>query len=500
MAEMFINSACNFLMISGEPDNPAPYVGVSAQIDVMQDFMESDMLNVMTGAEDIEVNAPELWEAQEMSQDEDIADMLTQIEALESSESAEARGFGDEDIYNSEQIQELIAQIKARPHAEGKTPTDGSRPLVVDDLLLWGPLALFAVDMISSPTVRKAAGAAWRFVKKAPGRIKNWKSAASRLKTAAKGLPTTLKNAEARNALWRSLASGAADASSTAMLLTQQLGSSAAQLTANLQMTAQITNMADAMRMFTPNIASLYDGFIQLDDAVSLHTRLENNGSNTDVTIPPPSAPAEGYVSAEQVLADAANGKLPPGVTRTIRATTTTPTETTPTPPAATPTKRSVGVPNINKFTVLDALRYLCRELSIFEKEIKLFNSNMVMDKDNIPKFLTSKESTIFTKDVGLGEIMFRALNTQGKETSSAGVAGPTEILSIAEQFKQAFPVIDVIDPITKKKSTISVFELIMQAQSAKVIELGPGFLKWYPDLEVLENNVAVTTTPKIGD
>ena len=60
--------------------------------------------------------------------------------------------------------------------------------------------------------------------------------------------------------------------------------------------------------------------------------------------------------------------------------------------------------------------------------------------------------------------------------------------------------VIDVIDPITKKKSTISVFELIMKAQDAKVIELGPGFLKWYTEIDVLEHEQALITTPKTGN
>lgn len=285
------------------------------------------------------------------------------------------------------------------------------------------------------------------------------------------------------------------------MMFSQQVGDAVAQLTCMLQMVAQIKSGADIMRVFTPSLAQLYDEFVMLDDTVE-QMKLENNGNATNTTIPQPEATLiEGVpYTMEELLTKVAKGEpIPELQNRAVSRGDPTTTPTEPIKPTS-PGKRSVAVPNIKKFSATDALRYICRELSIIEKEFKVFNSRMAMDKDEILKFFMDKDQTIATRDIGLGEIMFRALNTTGKKETTAGVAGPKEVLSLAEQFKQAFPVIETVDPITKKRSTVSVFELIMQAQDAKVVELGPGFLKWYTELDILQDRQgAVVETPKTG-
>lgn len=98
-------------------------------------------------------------------------------------------------------------------------------------------------------------------------------------------------------------------------------------------------------------------------------------------------------------------------------------------------------------------------------------------------------------KDMGLTETLFWALNHLPTKSQNQGsVEGPIDLRSLAEIFHEAFPLIEKIDPITKKKSLISIFELIMQAQDAKVIELGPGFLKWYTELDILQDRLTVET------
>ena len=501
--QQHLNSVCDLILISGEIEFAAPFVGVSTQVDVMQNFMENDLLDSMTGEEDI-TKAPELWEAQELNQQDDITgfDFISQPYAdLEVQENGRGtRNINDDDIeiLTREELDALIVDLQSvqKNHA-------GSRePITLATIAAIAGLASVAVDILSRPGIRRFASNSWKFIKNIGPRLKNWRAGANRIATSAKSLPKTLKNASSRDAIFRQIASGAMDASSAGMLLMSQVGDTAAQVATQLQMAAQITNAVDMMRMFTPNVSSLYDSFVLLDDAVAAY-KLEEAGKENDKKLPDNAAILQKeidgeFMSVEQVMSKIQKGEpLPPSITEQMArgGTREAPKPETPKPTAPdTPSKKAVGVPKAGSFSITDCLRYLCRELAIIEKEFKVFNSRMAMDKDDIPKFLAGKEQTIFAKDIGMAEILFRALNTVGKKENAAGVAGPTEILTLAEQFKQAFPVIEVVDAITKKKSTVSVFELIMKAQDAKVVELGPGFLKWYPDLDVLQSNSQVTT------
>lgn len=101
MAEAFINSICKLIMIAGE-QTPAPYVGVSAQIDVMQDWMADDMLPAMTGEEDL-TQAPEVWEAQNLNYTDAINDYEGHIRFI--SDTPGDRGF---DIFDHHEVQQQL--------------------------------------------------------------------------------------------------------------------------------------------------------------------------------------------------------------------------------------------------------------------------------------------------------------------------------------------------------------------------------------------------------
>ena len=477
MAEAFVNSICKLIMISGEQD-AAPYVGVSAQIDVMQDFMENDMLDVMTGAEDM-TQAPELWEAQTIlhdSEDSDFNEMASSV-----ADGAEGRGI-DPEILGRDELETLIASLKTQKQdGDGKSRIE---PVTLSLLIGLGS-ALLSNPQVTG-AISKGLKGVWTFATKViPGLIRNRAAHWAALKAGAKNLKPTLQNAQTRNALFGSIADGLTASAASAQMMMAQVGDVAAQVAATMQMVGQMQTMSDAMRFFTPSVASLYDSFVLLDDTVAAQSKIESAGGKNEKALPKDDLQKPGdYKSVEDLMAEAANAS-----------------RDVPKPPATpnVPEKRSVAAAKIGQFTLTDAMRYICRELMILEKEFKVFNSRMAMDKDEIVKFFTNRDPTIATRDIGLGEIMFRALNTTGKQVTSSGVVGQKEVLSFAEQFKQAFPIVDVIDPITKKKSTVSVFELIMQAQNAKVIELGPGFLKWYTELDVLQDTQAVTETPKTG-
>ncbi len=508
--EKRFNKIFDLIMIAGEPDSAAPFVGISAQLDEFQDFL-GDEFSSMTGEEDM-TKAPELWEAQDISQedlDADMAEQLTDMvdQGQNPEENENARGLGkDPDIYNREELEKLIIRLKAQAQS-GDAETHSREPLTIAAVLL----AVEAVVTLGPPLV-KGLSKAWKWGSKAWRRGKRAKAITRRLKTGVKALPKTLRNADTRQRMVQNGVDMFNATSTTAMMLTSQMGDMMAQVTSLLQIYMTLYQMSDYLRAFSPNLATLYDQYIMLNDTVGM-MKLEEAGLEVETNYP--RLEEEEAERQKQINAALTTGKLSPEPepkpepdpeTRAARDTAPTGGTTggepaNPTEPSKLkhPGKPCVAIPKIQSYTINDALRHICRELSILEKEFKVFNSRMAMDKDEIPKFLSGKESTIITKDIGVGEILFRALNTAGKETNAAGVAGPTEVLSLAEQFKQAFPVVEVIDSITKKKSTVSVFELIMKAQDAKVVELGPGFLKWYTELDVMQQYNDVIETPKSG-
>jgi hypothetical protein len=477
-----LNSVCDLILISGEIEFAAPFVGVSTQVDVMQDFMESDMIPAMTGEEEI-TQAPELWEAQELNAADATADMDSQLEDLAEGD----RGL-DDDTFNREELSLMIAQLERDAIQLPSNEQSRIAPLVIAGVVGVGKILL---DW--GPELWKGAKTAYKWVGKKVLRGRARKAALERLRRGMTSLPKNFKTAEGRARMLQQ-ASDAFDAtSSAAVLMSQKMGDSMAQVTSMLNVAMQVKDAASFLQAFAPNLAVLQSEYIELNDSVKM-AKLEALGSKVETSFPVIEKKSEDAQQAftEAVTKDAAS-----------RATPNTGETDTPKPPttAEPPSKKCIAVPNLAQFTMNDSLRWAVRALTMIEKELKVLNLNLAMDKDKVPGFLADKKDTIFTQDIGIGETLFKALNTIGKKESATGVMGPTEILSLAEQFKQAFPVIEVIDAITKKKSTVSVFELIMKAQDAKVVELGPGFLKWYTELDVFQHTTgAVTETPKVGN
>ena len=147
---------------------------------------------------------------------------------------------------------------------------------------------------------------------------------------------------------------------------------------------------------------------------------------------------------------------------------------------------------NATAYTLNSALRYLTgKQLPKFEAIfLELLNKleARVEFKNEAPK------------NYNLAQILYNSLNYE-----KPGLLGhPATDWSLAKILAEGLPVIEHTNSITGKKTTISALELIMQAQESKVIELGPGFLKWYMDADVLQHNIyanarAGTTTEPVS-
>ena len=149
--------------------------------------------------------------------------------------------------------------------------------------------------------------------------------------------------------------------------------------------------------------------------------------------------------------------------------------------PSSYLTKRpTIDVPTgleSTKYTVNNALRMICKSLPKFLANLETLNEKLearVDYSDTAPKVYT------------LAQILHNSLNYD-----KPGLLGkPATDWSLAKILAEGLPVIEHTDSITGKKTVISALELIMQAQESKVLELGPGFLKWYMDADVLQHNI----------
>ena len=486
--QQHINSVCELIMISGEIEFAAPFVGVSTQVDAM-----SDMLDVMTGAEDL-TQAPELWEAQELNAADATADMDSQLEDLAEGD----RGL-DDDTFNREELSLMIAQLERDAIQLPSNEQSRIAPLVIAGVVGVGKILL---DW--GPEIWKGAKTAYKWVGKKVLRGRARKAALERLRRGMTSLPKNFKTAEGRARMLQQ-ASNAFDAtSSAAVLMSQKMGDSMAQVTSMLNVAMQVKDAASFLQAFAPNLAALQSEHIELNDSVKM-AKLEALGSKVETSFPVIEKKSEDAQQAftEAVTKDAASRATPStGETDTPKPTTPSTGETDtpkPTTPSEPPSKKCIAVPNLAQFTMNDSLRWAVRALTMIEKELKVLNLNLTMDKDKLPAFMADKKDVLISKDIGIGEVLFKAFNTVGKKVTETGVASPTEILSLAEQFKQAFPLVEITDRITKKKSTVSVFEIIMQAQNAKVVELGPGFLKWYTELDAIQDH-GLSASEVFGD
>ena len=226
----------------------------------------------------------------------------------------------------------------------------------------------------------------------------------------------------------------------------QTAGNLASQFAQTYQMVLQFQTLNEYARMLSPEVGGIID---------DLKTTEEVLKSTTAAATPP-----------------ADEGSRPRGASTGIGVSTTL---------------NKVAVPrmdfsanafnNANSYTVNSALRYLTgKQLPKFEAiflELLKKLEARVEFKDSAPK------------EYNIAQILYNSLNYE-----KPGLLGrPAEDWSLAKILAQGIPVIEHTNA-SGKKVAISVLELIMQAQDSKVVELGPGFLKWYTEADVVQHNI----------
>lgn len=465
MADMFINSVCRLVMISGEAGSEAPYAGISAQIDVMQEFMEGDMMLALGDIPD----APEILELKMESNKDDAA--TNALNTLEfklmpgttypifrggiSPDDSEGQTDQPTAMNVTQIVQELTRQFDTQ--SRGDPPEGEDLPQTAGSPKTWGfgtiaPILVAVATVIShfGEQICRGIGVIMPGLSRIAGAVAKHSPQVARIiaklsPAAAVGLTPLIL--------------GFSEKFKTIATVLGTVAQMVSEFMQTYMMVKQFQSLNDYARYLSPEVGAFLDTTNSVEDMISAQYE---QGTVRNISMP---------------------GAEPEGVGRG----TTTPTDPTKQPSSVT---RPFGFDK-QEFTLNTGLRVLVtQQMPMFEALLKklILSLNSKIDPVDGP-----------AKVYSITDILYNSLNYAPPKGSTGVLGGPPHEWSLAEILSKGIPVIEHIDPLTKKKTEISVLEIIMQAQGSKVVELGPGFLKWYTDIDVLQHNDAVVSTPKTG-